>query len=40
MAVDARTLARAEVNPETGGSPSARALEVLANIDGMRLAVE
>ena len=40
VAVDARALARAEVKAETGGSPSATALEVLANIDAMQLAVE
>ena len=40
MQVDARTLARAEAKADTGGKVSATALEVLANIDAMILAVE
>ena len=40
MQVDARALARAEANTDTGERPSATALEVLANIDAMQLAVE
>ncbi|HTW09211.1 MAG TPA: Fic family protein [Acidimicrobiales bacterium] len=40
MQVDARTLARAEAKAGTGGKVSPAALEVLANIDAMILAVE
>jgi Fic family protein len=40
MQVDARTLARAEAKADTGGKVSSTALEVLANIDAMILAVE
>jgi Fic family protein len=40
MQVDARTLARAEAKAGTGGKVPSTALEVLANIDAMILAVE
>jgi Fic family protein len=40
MQVDARTLARAEAKADTGGKVPSTALEVLANIDAMILAVE
>jgi Fic family protein len=40
MHVDARSLARAESNTDSGRSASATASEVLANIDAMQLAVE
>jgi Fic family protein len=40
MQVDARTLARAEANHETGRSVGQNAEEILANIDAMELAVE
>lgn len=40
MQVDARQLARAEARAETGGRISATALEVLANIDAMELAIQ
>lgn len=40
MQFDARTLARAEVKTDTGMKVSSTALEVLANIDAMTLAVE
>ena len=40
MQVDARTLARAEANQETGRSVGPEAAEILANIDAMQLAIE
>jgi Fic family protein len=40
MQVDARTLARAEVNQETGRRIGSEAAEILANIDAMQLAIE
>jgi Fic family protein len=40
MQVDARALARADVNSEAGGRPPTTALEVLGNIDAMQLAIE
>jgi len=40
MQVDARALARAEANTDTGERTNPTALEVLANIDAMQLAVE
>lgn len=40
MQVDARTLARAEVNQETGRRVGPEAAEILANIDAMRFAIE
>jgi len=40
LQVDARSLARAEVNQETGRSVGSQAREVLASIDAMELAVE
>jgi len=40
MQVDARALARAEAKADAGGRVSSTALEVLANIDAMILAVE
>lgn len=40
LQIDARTLARAEANQETGRSIGAQAAEILANIDAMELAVE
>lgn len=40
MQVDARTLARAEANQETGHRIGPQASEILANIDAMELAVE
>ena len=40
MQVDARTLARAEANQETGRRVSPGAAEILANIDAMQLAIE
>jgi Fic family protein len=40
MQVDARALARAEVKADTGAKVPSTALEVLANIDAMTLAVE
>jgi len=40
MQVDARTLARAEARLDTGGRAGPEALEVLANIDAMQLAIE
>lgn len=40
MQVDARTLARAEANQETGRRVGPEAAEILANIDAMQLAVE
>jgi Fic family protein len=40
MQVDARTLARAEANQDSGRQIGAQAAEILANIDAMELAVE
>lgn len=40
LQIDARALARAEANRETGRSIGAQAAEILANIDAMELAVE
>ena len=40
LQVDARSLARAEAKADTGVRPAGTALEVLANIDAMQLAVE
>ena len=40
MQVDARTLARAEANQETGRRVGPEAAEILANIDAMQLAIE
>src|SRR6266704_603124 len=40
MQVDARTLARAEVNQEAGRRVGPEAAEILANIDAMQLAIE
>jgi Fic family protein len=40
MQVDARTLARAEANQETGRSVGPEAAEILGNIDAMQLAIE
>ncbi|MCC6830475.1 MAG: Fic family protein [Thermoleophilia bacterium] len=40
MQVDARSLARAEANQETGRRVSSSAAEILANIDAMQLAIE
>lgn len=40
MQVDARSLARAEVNQEMGRRVGAGAAEILANIDAMQLAIE
>lgn len=40
MQVDARTLARAEVQADAGRSPGPTVVEVMANIDAMQLAVE
>jgi Fic family protein len=40
LQVDARTLARAEANLETGRRIGVEALEILANIDAMQLAIE
>jgi len=40
MQGDARTLARAEARLDTGGKAGPEALEVLANIDAMQLAIE
>jgi Fic family protein len=40
MAVDARSLARAEAKADLGANVSATAMEVLANIDAMTFAVE
>lgn len=40
MQVDARTLARAEVNQETGRRVGPEAAEILANIDAMQFAIE
>ena len=40
MQVDARILARAEVNQETGRKVGSNAAEILANIDAMQLAIE
>lgn len=38
--IDARSLARAEANQETGRSVSREAAEILANIDAMQLSIE
>ncbi len=40
MQLDARSLARAEANQETGRKVGSNAAEILANIDAMQLAVE
>ena len=40
MQVDARSLARAEANQETGRNVGSSAAEILANIDAMQLAIE
>ena len=40
MQVDARSLARAEANYETGRRVGSNAVEILANIDAMQLAIE
>jgi Fic family protein len=40
MQVDARSLARAEANQETGRSVGPEAMEILANIDAMQLSIE
>jgi len=40
LQVDARTLARAEANQDTGRQVGSEAAEVLANIDSMQLAIE
>ena len=40
MQIDARSLARAEANQETGRSVGREATEILANIDAMQLSVE
>ena len=40
LQIDARALARAEANQETGRSIGAQAAEILANIDAMELAIE
>jgi Fic family protein len=40
MQVDARSLARAEANLDTGRRVGSEALEILANIDAMELAIE
>src|SRR5271165_5902611 len=40
MHLDARTLARAEANQETGRKVGPEALEILANIDAMQLSTE
>lgn len=40
MQVDARSLARAEANQETGRNVGAEAAEILANIDAMQLSIE
>ncbi|MEO8575837.1 MAG: Fic family protein [Gemmatimonadales bacterium] len=40
MQLGVRELARAEARKESGGKPSTTALEILANIDAMQLAVE
>jgi Fic family protein len=40
MQVDARTLARAEANLETGRRIGVEAAEILANVDAMQLAIE
>ena len=40
MQMDARSLARAEANQETGRSVSSGAAEILANVDAMQLAIE
>ncbi|MBA3552175.1 MAG: Fic family protein [Actinobacteria bacterium] len=40
MQVDARTLARAEANRETGRQIGSDAAEILANVDAMQLAIE
>jgi Fic family protein len=40
MQVDARSLARAEANQETGRRVGSNAAEILANIDAMQLAIE
>ena len=40
MQADARSLARAEARVETGGRAGPEALEMLANIDAMQLAIE
>jgi Fic family protein len=40
MQVDARTLARAEANQETGRQVGSDAAEILANVDAMQLAIE
>jgi Fic family protein len=40
LQLDARSLARAEVRQETGRNVSARAGEILANIDAMQLSIE
>jgi len=40
MQLGVRELARAEARKESGGKPGATALEILANIDAMELAVE
>jgi Fic family protein len=40
MQVDARSLARAEANQETGRKVASGAAEILANIDAMQLAIE
>jgi Fic family protein len=40
MQIDARTLARAEANQETGRRVGQEAAEILANIDAMQLAIE
>jgi Fic family protein len=40
MQIDARSLARAEANQETGRSVGREAAEILANIDAMQLSIE
>jgi Fic family protein len=40
MQVDARSLARAEANMDTGRNPGPEALDILANIDAMEFAIE
>ncbi len=40
LQIDARTLARAEANQETGRKVGPEALEILANIDAMQLSIE
>lgn len=40
MQVDARALARAEANQDTGRRVSTQAAEILANVDAMQLAIE